>query len=73
MVDGTDVAEIIGNDWFFEITDPEELAYTYKIRPARDFGGIFVSNNATLLHTLLITYYVLIVEYHIVWNSTCYG
>ena len=52
MVDGTDVAEIIGHDWFFEITDPEELAYTYKIRPAKDFGGIFVSNIARSVHHL---------------------
>ena len=43
MVDGTDVAEVIGHDWFFKILDPPELAYTYKIRPAMDFGGIFVS------------------------------
>jgi len=41
MVDGTDVAEVIGHDWFFKILDPPELAYTYKIRPAMDFGGTF--------------------------------
>ncbi|XP_049785610.1 PRADC1-like protein [Schistocerca cancellata] len=25
-------------DIFFEVIEPEELAYTYKIRPAKDFG-----------------------------------
>lgn len=28
---------------FFEITDPPELEYTYRIRPAKDFGGTFNS------------------------------
>lgn len=28
---------------FFEITDPTELEYTYRIRPAKDFGGTFNS------------------------------
>lgn len=32
---------MIGSDVFFEITDPKELAYTYKIRPAQDFGTPF--------------------------------
>lgn len=32
---------MVGTDVFFEITDPEELAYTYKIRPAQDFGTTF--------------------------------
>ncbi|KAL0269090.1 UNVERIFIED_CONTAM: hypothetical protein PYX00_006927 [Menopon gallinae] len=36
--------EIIGSDVFFEIIEPKELAYTYKIRPAQDFGTTF---NAT--------------------------
>lgn len=26
---------------FFEIIEPEELEYTYRIRPAKDFGGTF--------------------------------
>lgn len=33
--------EIVGADVFFEITEPKELAYTYKIRPAQDFGTTF--------------------------------
>ena len=28
---------------FMEILYPEEISYTYKIRPARTFGGVFVS------------------------------
>lgn len=26
---------------FFEITEPPELEYTYRIKPAKDFGGTF--------------------------------
>lgn len=33
-----------GGDIFFEITDPPELQYTYRIRPAKSFGTPFVSN-----------------------------
>ncbi|CAG9857398.1 unnamed protein product [Phyllotreta striolata] len=40
-MDGTSTAEIINGDVFFEITDPEELEYTYRIRPAKDFGAPF--------------------------------
>lgn len=36
-------SEIIGNDAFFEIIDPPELEYTYRIRPAKDFGKSFTS------------------------------
>lgn len=43
MNDGTSIADIIGGDVFFEIIDPEELEYTYRIRPAKDFGAPFVS------------------------------
>lgn len=39
---GTSTAELIGNDIFFEITDPLELEYTYRLRPAKDFGAPFV-------------------------------
>ncbi|XP_063233757.1 PRADC1-like protein [Bacillus rossius redtenbacheri] len=34
-------AEIIGSDVFFEIIEPKELEYTYRIRPAKDFGVTF--------------------------------
>lgn len=36
--------DIINNDVFFEITEPIELEYTYRIKPAKDFGGTFNSN-----------------------------
>lgn len=42
-IDGTSTAEIIAGDVFFEIVDPVELEYTYRIRPAKDFGAPFVS------------------------------
>lgn len=42
--DGTSTAEIIAGDVFFEIVDPVELEYTYRLRPAKDFGAPFVSN-----------------------------
>lgn len=34
-------AQIIGNDIFFEILEPKELCYTYRTRPARNFGASF--------------------------------
>lgn len=39
--DGTSTAEIISGDIFFEIVDPIELEYTYRLRPAKDFGAPF--------------------------------
>lgn len=42
-MDGTSTAEVINGDVFFEIIDPMELEYTYRIRPAKDFGAPFVS------------------------------
>lgn len=43
MTDGTSVPEILGSDVFFEIIDPRELGFTYRLRPAKDFGAPFVS------------------------------
>lgn len=40
-IDGTSTAEVINGDVFFEIIDPVELEYTYRIRPAKDFGAPF--------------------------------
>ncbi|VVD02616.1 unnamed protein product [Leptidea sinapis] len=34
-------ANVISGDAFFEILDPPELRYTYRIRPAKDFGTTF--------------------------------
>ncbi|XP_068633916.1 PRADC1-like protein [Battus philenor] len=39
--DGASTADIIAGDVFFEIIDPPELRYSYRIRPAKDFGGTF--------------------------------
>lgn len=47
--DGVSSADVIAGDIFFEIIDPEELGYTYRIRPAKDFGAPFVSNYACLI------------------------
>ncbi|XP_014241191.1 PRADC1-like protein isoform X2 [Cimex lectularius] len=33
--------EIIGEDIFFEILEPESLRYTYRTRPAKNFGAPF--------------------------------
>lgn len=33
--------DIIGDDIFFEITEPESLEYTYRLRRAKDFGADF--------------------------------
>lgn len=54
MHDAAYSADIIGGDIFFEIIEPSELEYTYRIRPAKDFGAPFVSskNNLPSLHLL---------------------
>ncbi|XP_055592139.1 PRADC1-like protein [Uranotaenia lowii] len=41
MFDGIRTQDIIAGDVFFEIVDPPELEYTYRIRPAKDFGASF--------------------------------
>uniref|UniRef100_A0A182JDP4 Glycosyl hydrolases family 39 N-terminal catalytic domain-containing protein n=1 Tax=Anopheles atroparvus TaxID=41427 RepID=A0A182JDP4_ANOAO len=41
MSDGVRTSEVIAGDVFFEIIDPPELEYTYRLRPAKDFGGSF--------------------------------
>lgn len=35
------LTELINGDVFFEIIEPEELEFTYRIRPAKDFGATF--------------------------------
>lgn len=42
--DGASTADVIAGDVFFEILDPPELQFSYRIRPAKDFGIPFVSN-----------------------------
>lgn len=46
--DGASIADVIAGDVFFEIIDPPELRYSYRIRPAKDFGATFVSRNSIL-------------------------
>ncbi|XP_075221358.1 PRADC1-like protein [Lycorma delicatula] len=41
LFDANNAAEMFGNDVFFEILDPEVLRYTYRARPAKDFGVTF--------------------------------
>lgn len=41
MMEGITTQDVVGGDVFFEIIDPEELEYTYRIRPAKDFGAPF--------------------------------
>ncbi|KFB38595.1 hypothetical protein ZHAS_00005971 [Anopheles sinensis] len=41
MQDGVRAPDVIAGDVFFEIVDPPELQYTYRLRPAKDFGGDF--------------------------------
>lgn len=36
--------DIINGDVFFEIIEPPELEYTYRIKPAKDFGGTFTTD-----------------------------
>jgi hypothetical protein len=32
----------LDDNLYFELVEPEEISYTYKIRPAKDFGGALV-------------------------------
>lgn len=43
-MEGTSTMDVINGDVFFEVVDPVELEYTYRIRPAKDFGAPFVSS-----------------------------
>lgn len=42
--DGIKSHDIINGDIFFEILEPEELEYTYRLKPAKDFGGSFTAD-----------------------------
>lgn len=46
MFDNVDIVDIfdLDSDVFFEILDPLELSYTYRIRPAKNFGIPLVSS-----------------------------
>ena len=30
------------DNWYFQLVEPDEISYTYKIRPAKDFGMLLV-------------------------------
>lgn len=42
------------NDVFFEIVKPEALSYTYRMRPAKDFGVPFVSHFLISSHSFIL-------------------
>lgn len=46
LFDNVDIVDIFDyeSDVFFEILEPEELSYTYRIRPASNFGIPLVSS-----------------------------
>lgn len=54
--DGVSTADVIFGDVFFEILEPPELRYSYRIRPAKDFGAPFNESiqfeNARLVPTI---------------------
>lgn len=41
--DGVKSHDIINGDIFFEIIEPQELEYTYRLKPAKDFGTTFTT------------------------------
>uniref|UniRef100_A0A1L8DPD1 Putative protease-associated domain protein n=1 Tax=Nyssomyia neivai TaxID=330878 RepID=A0A1L8DPD1_9DIPT len=41
MLDEITTQDIIAGDVFFEVLEPAELEYTYRLRPAKDFGAPF--------------------------------
>lgn len=53
--DGVTTPEIIGNDIFFEVVDPEDLQYTYRLRLAKDFGTTFDNTFKQHSHVLVVT------------------
>ena len=32
----------LDDNWFFELVEPSDISYTYKVRPAKNFGPIMV-------------------------------
>lgn len=53
--DAVTTHEIIGDDVFFEIVEPEELEYTYRLRMAKDFGVTFPASFKRNMHVLVPT------------------
>ena len=54
--DGASTLDVVAGDVFFEIIEPSELRYSYRIRPAKDFGTPFNESsqfqNARLVPTV---------------------
>lgn len=42
--DGVKSHDMINGDIFFEIIEPQELEYTYRLKPAKDFGTTFTTD-----------------------------
>lgn len=55
MYDGATTAEVLGDDVFFEIVEPEELQFTYRLRMAKDFGVPFGDSFKRHSHVLVPT------------------
>lgn len=53
--DSITTQDIIGNDVFFEIIEPEVLEYTYRLRMAKDFGVSFNDSFKKTMHVLVPT------------------
>lgn len=53
VYDGANTAEVLGDDVFFEIVDPEELQFTYRLRMAKDFGVPFGDSFKRHSHVLV--------------------
>lgn len=47
---------MINGDIFFEILEPEELEYTYRLKPAKDFGGSFTAEKFKLRKRNLLVF-----------------
>lgn len=58
MFDNVDIVDIfdLDSDVFFEILDPLELSYTYRIRPAKNFGIPLNDSIETFKSKLVLTY-----------------
>jgi hypothetical protein len=55
MVDGSRTADVIAGDVFFEIIEPEELEYTYRLKPAKNFGSSFNDKNIKFESSALVS------------------
>lgn len=51
---GITTQDIINGDVFFEIIDPIDLEYTYRIKPAKDFGASFSNKEFKMLNVPMV-------------------